>query len=203
MMRSQAVRTIGTLLLACLLLACGARPAPIAVSRDAVVLAFGDSLTAGQGAKAGESYPEQLAALTGLTIINSGVNGETTAEGLQRLPRVLDEVEPALVLLCLGGNDMLRKRSEARMRANLSRMIDLIRGRGADVVLIGVPQPVLIGLDDHPAYAELAEESAVPLIAEVFSEVLSKSGMKSDRIHPNAAGYRQVAERIRDRLEIR
>lgn len=185
-----------------LLVACNSKPAvqlpPL--PRDAVVLAFGDSLTYGSGAKREEAYPARLSALIDRKVVNAGVPGELTAEGLQRLPETLDQVQPDLVILCLGGNDMLRKRSRERMYQNLEQMVAEIRGRGIAVLLLAVPEPTLIGLDDEPGYARLAQRLGVALLEDAFSDVLSSSALKADQIHPNARGYQRVAEAIAERL---
>lgn len=162
---------------------------------DATVLAFGDSLTYGTGANEAQSYPMVLAQLSGRTVINAGIPGETTAGGMARLPRVLEESKPDLVILCLGGNDFLRKIDPAQTRANLERMIQMIRAENIPVVLIGVPQ---IGLfsDSHPLYKELARNLKLPIEDEILADVLHDRDLKSDAIHPNAQGYRELAEAL-------
>src|SRR5438477_1372200 len=150
----------------------------------------------GTGATRERAYPEQLSALIGRKVINAGVDGETTAEGRERLPRLLEEVRPALVLLCLGGNDMVRRMDRAAMRENLAAMVRDIRGHGADVVLLAVPEPRLLRLQPEPAYETLARDFAIPLEGEAVTQVLGDRRLKSDEIHPNAEGYRRIAEAV-------
>lgn len=166
-----------------------------ALPDDAVILAFGDSITHGTGAGRGEDYPSQLAAMTGYTVINAGVPGETTDRGLLRLPALLDQHRPDLVVLCHGGNDILRNLSESEAESNLRLMIESIRASGAQVLLLGVPRKSLF-LDTAPVYARIAGDMEVALLDEVVRDVLRDSDLKSDAVHPNAAGYRRIAEHL-------
>ncbi len=176
-----------------LLTACGGGgPQLPPLTSDAVILAFGDSLTYGTGAKDHEAYPQVLAAATGLTVISQGIPGEESNAGLARLPAILDDVKPDLVILGHGGNDMLRNRNLDQTKTNLRKMAELAEASGASVVLMGIPKPGLF-LGTHPMYEELSEELNVPLEDDALADILGEPDLKADRVHPNAAGYAQLA----------
>lgn len=160
-----------------------------------VVLAFGDSLTFGTGARREQSYPAVLETRTGIRVVNAGVPGEVTELGLRRLPKLLAQHQPKLVILCHGGNDMLRKRGIKKAEANLREMIRLIRESGASVVMLGVPDPGLF-LSTADFYERVAKDLVVPIDAEIIPDLLGDNEFKSDQIHPNAKGYARVAEAV-------
>ena len=167
------------------------------LANDAVILAFGDSLTFGTGANSQtESYPAVLQQLTGRTVINSGIPGEISQQGLLRLPLVLEETKPDLVVLCHGGNDLIRKLGNDQLKDNLEQMINLIQQSGADVVLVAVPR-FSITLSVPDLYAELATAYKLPIELTIIPELERDSTTKSDTIHPNAMGYKLLAEGIR------
>ncbi|WP_297810970.1 arylesterase [uncultured Methylophaga sp.] len=171
------------------------------LGQDAIILAFGDSLTYGTGANhQTESYPAVLAQLSGKTVINAGVPGEVSGEGLSRLKSLLNEHQPELVLLCHGGNDLLRKLDTDVLKDNLRQMIHLIREQGAQVVMLSVPKPGVF-LKAAPLYQELASTQQVLLDNETITDIESQSSLKSDPIHPNAEGYRQLAEKLHQLLD--
>ena len=176
---------------------CDSGPGIKPFNQESVVLAFGDSLTHGTGASAGQSYPDVLSELLGRQVINGGIPGEVSAAGLKRLPAVLEEYNPTLVILCHGGNDFLRKLNQATTSSNLHAMITLIRSHGADVVLVGVPK-LGFGLQVPELYSQIADQYTIPLQKEILVDLLSDNSMKSDVIHPNASGYRLMAEAIYD-----
>jgi len=179
-----------------LLAGCGARqPALPHLGPDDVVLAFGDSLTYGTGVDAVQSYPAQLGQLIGRKVVAAGVPGEVTAQGVVRLPGELDAVQPKLLLLCLGGNDLLRNVDPVSIAANLRTMVGEARRRGIAVVLIGVPEPRLFG-GVPKFYADIAAAAGVPYEGKVLKTVLFDNTKKSDPIHPNAAGYRMIADAL-------
>jgi acyl-CoA thioesterase I len=165
------------------------------LSSDAVILAFGDSLTHGNGARPEESYPAVLEKLSGRQVINAGISGEETAAGLERLPGLLAEHQPQLMILCHGGNDFLRKNDPGKMEANVRAMINLARSEGIPVVLLGVPKPGLF-LSSAEVYNKIAESSDVVFIEDLIADVLGDRSLKSDTVHPNKDGYRVMAENI-------
>ena len=175
--------------------ACGERPKLERLPASAVVLAFGDSLTFGTGAAEAESYPAQLESLIGRRVVGAGIPGEVTAQALERLPAALEEHAPRLLILCIGGNDFLRRLGNAQAERNVRAMVQLAKSRGVSVLLIGTPEPGL--LPSPPAfYAAVAKDLGVPYEDGVITEVLKDASLKSDPIHPNARGYRLIAERL-------
>ena len=183
------------LVIALVLLSCSATPQLPKLTPDAVILAFGDSLTYGSGVEAEYSYPSILSNLTAHEVINAGVPGEVTALGLARLPDLLDELQPELIILCHGGNDMLRKHSLQQAKANIRNMVGLARAREISVILLAVPELGLL-LSPPDIFQELADELSIPIETDVLSDVLANPALKSDRIHPNREGYRLTAEAV-------
>ena len=162
---------------------------------DAVVVAFGDSLTFGTGANPQESYPAVLENLIRRRVVNAGVPGEVTATGLSRLPEILEREKPALLILCHGGNDQLRRLDLRQTADNIREMIRLAKQRAVAVVLIAVPSPGIF-VSPAPMYRDIAKELTIPLEEETLSSILADGSLKSDYIHPNAAGYRRLAEAL-------
>ncbi len=162
---------------------------------DQPILAFGDSLTFGYGAPADKSYPAQLSRLINRPVINAGINGELSKNGLARLEQLLEQHQPQLLLLCHGANDMLKKSDLSLMADNLRAMISMAQERDIQVVLIAVPNTTLL-LTPLKQYQQVADEMNIIVENNVLSDVLSKPGFHSDLIHPNALGYRQIAEVI-------
>lgn len=192
--RRSPGRLVPTAVLAGVLAACGPPQLP-RLGPDARILAFGDSLTHGTGVAAAQSFPRVLDARLAQRVVRSGEPGELASEGRRRLPGVLDRVRPDLLILCHGGNDILRGRDPERIRADLEAMVRMAQRRGIAVVLVGVPSRGLF-TDTASFYYRVAEDLGIPLEDEALAEILTDPALKSDRVHPNAAGYRRLAEAI-------
>jgi len=189
-----------SIVLTLLLTACGNSEQLTPLDNRQPILAFGDSLTYGYGATTAQSYPVQLSQLLNMEVINAGISGEKSRQGLKRLGTLLDKYQPQLLLLCHGGNDVLKKQNLDNMKENLAKMIEMAQSRDIQVVLISVPEASLF-LPDIKQYQELAEQYKVPLENDIIKDVLKKPSLHSDAIHPNAQGYGLIAEAIYELLE--
>lgn len=189
-------RLFAFLIAAAFLAGCGGSKTKLErLDSSAVILAFGDSLTFGTGAGPSEAYPAVLERSIGRKVVNAGVPGETSGQGLERLPDVLDEMKPGLLILCHGGNDFLQRLDDAKAASNVRAMIRLARSKGIPVLLLATPKP---GLPPSipKFYGELAAELAVPFEEAVIRTVLFDNSLKSDMVHPNGAGYARIAAAV-------
>lgn len=169
-------------------------------SRGTSVIAFGDSLTAGFGAAKGEDYPSKLSSVIGAPIINAGRSGDTTESALRRLEDDVLARDPRIVIVGLGGNDVLRRVPMSDTKNNLEAIVRRIQGAGAMVVLLGFEFPTF-GADYGGLYEEIADENGCLLVPDVLDDILTDRTMKSDEIHPNAAGYDLMARRVSGPLQ--
>ncbi|MDP1597155.1 MAG: GDSL-type esterase/lipase family protein [Methylotenera sp.] len=189
---------------------CGSTQQYTVLPANASVVILGDSLTYGTGAGLGEDYASILATNTHWNVINAGVPGNTSANGLARLPELLAEHDTGeqkidLLIVVLGGNDFLKHVAETETVNNLKAILTQAKAKNIQTVLLAIPKFSPVGaafgnLSDHPLYEKIAQETGAPLVADVFSEVLAKNSLKADPIHPNAEGYRIVESQLRSAL---
>ena len=191
---------IFSLLFIFFLTGCSDAPKLTRLQQHDVILAFGDSLTQGVGVSKQYSYPSVLETLSGVKVINAGVSGETTSEGLNRFADVIEQHAPAIVILLEGGNDILQNKSLDETQANLNDMIDIAKSYGVEVVLIGVPQKSLFS-NSAPLYQILADKHQIVFEPSLIAKLMKKPSMKSDYIHFNRAGYETMAESIHQLLK--
>jgi len=191
------IKNIVALVVVIYLTACTqAEPVYNKLSSDGVILAFGDSLTYGTGASPKNSYPTILSQLTGHTVVNAGIPGEISEHGLRRLPGLLDEHQPELLILTHGANDILRKLPLDKARENLEAMVQLAQQRNIKVVMLAVPSFNVLVLNSAPFYSQVAEGHNVPIDLDTLADIIGDRSLKADRVHPNDAGYRVMAENV-------
>ncbi len=174
---------------------------PVTLTSNDTILAFGDSLTYGFGAKPEESYPTLLSKDLNIKVINAGINGNTSEEGLRRLAPLLNNPSIKVIILFFGGNDVMQKQPMGALKNNLKTMIQMAKKKHIEVLLVSVPNITLFGLSTLDLYEELANEEEVPLLSGMLCDILSQPSLKSDQIHPNAAGYKKMAQKISTSLK--
>lgn len=174
------------------------------IGPELAILAFGDSLLAGYGLHDGESYPAKLEAAlrargVNARITNAGISGETTAQGLSRLAGVLDaqSVKPKLMIISLGANDMLLGKPPTQTRANLEKILQLLRARKISVLLLGMlAAPDLnaaYARDFNPIYPSLAHQYGAQLVPFFLQPLQGKPDLvQPDRVHPTALGIEEI-----------
>ena len=175
-----------------------------------VAVVLGDSLSAGYGVKIQESWPSILennlnSKGVNIRIINAGISGDTTSGGLYRLPKLLKEHKPKLVILELGGNDGLRGMSIKKViRKNLDTMIRMSLDVESKVLLIGVELPPNYGAtytdNFKNMYLDLATQYNLPLVQGSIKEMVSLNLMQEDGIHPNTKGHLQIEEEVKSKI---
>jgi len=180
----------------------GMRPTPPSVdylSGGKNIICFGDSLTFGTGAPEKMSYPAQLSRILKWSVANAGVPGDTTASALSRLQKAVLDRSPGIVLLTLGGNDLKNRIPADTAFENLKVVVERIQKTGALVVLGGISIPFWDrGFSER--YRTLAEDTGAVLVENVYEGILGNRSLMSDTIHPNADGYRIMAEHFAEAL---
>ena len=164
-------------------------------SKGTNIICFGDSITFGYGVNPGEDYPTALGKMVAVSVINCGIDGDTTVEALQRLDEDALQRDPLLVIIEFAGNDFLRKIPKETTINNVKEMIGRIQARKAMVAIVDISAGMFMA-EYRGALKKLAAEENVIFVPSVLSGIITNPGMKSDFMHPNAAGYKIVAERI-------
>lgn len=164
-------------------------------AKGSSIICFGDSITFGYGAGPGEDYPAALGKMTRLSVINAGVDGNTTLAALDRLEQDVLNKKPRLVIVEFCGNDFLKKIPKETTVKNLSEIIDRIQAQGIMVALVDVSAGMFFS-EYRTVFKRLAETKQAIFVPAVLSKLITNPAMKSDFFHPNARGYKVVASRI-------
>lgn len=168
-------------------------------SPNEVIVCLGDSLTEGVGADSGQDYPSVLSSELAFPVVNHGRRGDTTRQALTRLPEIL-EANPRLVVVFLGGNDFLRQVPRSETKKNLAELVRRLQAHGAMVVIAGMRLGIFTD-EFSPIYEATATQLGAYYIPQVMQGILNEPRLKSDQIHPNAAGYRLLGQRIAEKLK--
>jgi acyl-CoA thioesterase-1 len=185
----------GYWLLVTLLGGCAKREIKNLDSKGKAIICFGDSLTFGYGAGPGEDYPTALSEMTNIPVSNAGIDGDTTVEALKRLDSDVLDRDPLLVIIEFGGNDFLRKIPPEVTMNNIRIMVDKIQASGTMVAIVDISAGVLLG-EYHKIFYKMAREKNAIFIPRLLSGIITNPNLKSDFIHPNADGYRMIAQKI-------
>jgi len=201
----RPLRTRRTVCVLALVLALATIPVHEAIGAERVIVALGDSLTAGLGVAPDEAWPALLEAQlhragSEYRVVNAGVSGDTSAGGLARLDWVLRN-DPEIVIVALGANDGLRGQPVSALRANLLAIVERLKKRNVKVLLAGMRLPPNYGAaytgDFAAVFVDVARRTSVPLVPFLLDGVAANASLNlADGIHPNAAGHRVIAERL-------
>lgn len=159
------------------------------------IICFGDSITFGYGVNPGEDYPTALAKLVERPVVNVGVDGDTSAEGLARLKKDVLDKEPYLVLIEFSGNDLLKKVPIDSTLANIKEIIRQVQATGAITAIVDASAGLFM-IEYRMRLSRLARETGSIFVPSVLSGIITDPSMKSDFMHPNAQGYRLIARRV-------
>lgn len=164
------------------------------------IICFGDSLTSGTGAPPDKSYPAQLSKMLGRSVINAGIPGDTTARALMRLEQDVLSQSPRIVLITLGGNDLKNGINKETAFRNLREIVEKIQNRKA-LVVIGGLKLLFWDRGYEAEYEKLADDTGAVLVPDILGGIMGHQELMFDRIHPNGAGYKIMAQKFYQAIE--
>ena len=194
-MKKNNLVIIGCCLLAFFLAACAKREIKNLDSQGTNIICFGDSITFGYGAGQGEDYPTALAKLVSVPVLNKGADGDTTSTALERLQSDVLDREPLVVIIEFSGNDFLKKIPKEVTISNIREIIRRCQSRGAMVAVADISAGMFLK-EYRGLLSKIAKEEDAIFIPSILGGIITNPSMKSDFLHPNARGYKLIAERI-------
>ena len=163
-------------------------------STDLIVF-FGNSITAGLGAEPGEDFPSLIGKTLNVPIINAGISGNTTHDALLRIDNDVISKNPSVVVVELGGNDLLEQVDTRETTKNLDLILSKIKPTGAKIVILGT-KFYLFQEEYEADWTSLAKKYNAAFVPDILDGVITDQSLKSDDIHPNAKGYQKIAEKL-------
>lgn len=159
------------------------------------IVFFGNSITAGQGAGAGEDFPSLIGKKLNVPVINAGVSGDTSGDALLRINKDVISKNPSIVVIELGGNDLLQGISSDVTKRNMDLILSKIKPTGAKIVILGV-HIILFGVKYEATWQEIAQKNNAIYVPNILEGVMIDNSFKFDDIHPNANGYQKIADKL-------
>lgn len=178
-----------------LLVGCAKREIKNIDSEGKNIICFGNSITFGYGVNQGEDYPSVLARMTNIPVINAEIDGDTSQEAIKRLESDVLDKKPLLVVVEFGGNDFLRRIPKDVTIKNIKEMVERIQAKGAMVAIVDISAGIILK-EYCTALYNLSREKDAIFISGVFNDIITTPSLKSDFVHPNALGYKIIAQRI-------
>ncbi len=184
------------LVLLCVLSGCAGKSISNIDSQGRNIVCFGDSITLGSATPVGQRYPDFLAKMTGIRVVNSGINDDTTDQALQRVKTDVLDHDPLLVIMEFGGNDFFGKKPPEETARNMEEMIKAVQSSGAMVAVIDV-SAIMIMEEYGRIFRELCGRYNAIFIPQVLADVYTDPRLKGpDMVHPNAKGNQIIAHRV-------
>ncbi len=165
------------------------------VNHSNLIIFFGNSLTAGQGAEPGEDFPTLIGKRLNVPIINAGVSGNTTHDALLRIEKDVLSKNPSVVIIELGGNDLLDRVDSNVTQKNLDLILSKIKPTGAKIVILGI-KFFLFNQKYETDLQKLAEKYNATFVPDILEGIITDQSLKHDDIHPNAKGYQKIADKL-------
>lgn len=168
-------------------------------SKGVNIICFGDSLTFGYGADIGGDYPTLLAKIIKIPVINAGVDGDTSIEGLKRIKSEALDKNPLLVIIEFSGNDFLKHIPVEITLGNVEEMINQVQANGAMAALVDISAGMILG-EYRAKLSKLARHKGAIYIPSILEGIVTNPSLKSDFLHPNSNGYNIIAQRVYRRI---
>lgn len=179
---------------------CTKREIKNTASTGKTIVCFGDSITFGYGVETHESYPAELGRKLNLKIINAGLDGNTSTRALERIERDVLSEDPYLVIVEFGGNDFVTKIPLETTVNNINKIVEQVQAKGAMVCVVDISAGMLFA-EYHAPYKKIAQDSGSIFVPASLKHIITNPQLKSDFIHPNAKGYKIIAERIYQQIK--